>query len=287
LERVAPLAPAAGSAAEPKTEVPSAPPRARAKIRTTETKTTAEAKPTTVEAAVTGPETENGKQPVPALAGPANGTEAAAPEEDKPPLPVPVAAETAVSLPVDESAAEPVAERLGQELVVPADSVLGLELETALSSAQSHVEDPVRARVTRDLRVGGRVAIPAGSQVLGSVTQVDRGGKMRERPRLGFRFHTLLLVDHSRNTLETEIIYREGPAPAGKSAAKVGGAAVGGAILGAIIGGRKGALIGGSIGAAGGVAAAQMGEPDAAVLPAGTVMTVRILSPVTVTVDTP
>ena len=41
----------------------------------------------------------------------------------------------------------------------------------------------------------GRVAIPAGSRVLGSVSVVERGGKMRERARLGVRFHTVILAD--------------------------------------------------------------------------------------------
>ena len=89
---------------------------------------------------------------------------------------------------------EPVAppEPVLVELVVPADAVMGLQLETTVSSERAKVEDAVDARVTRDVRVGGRVAIPAGSVVHGTVTEVARGGKVREKARLSIRFHTVV-----------------------------------------------------------------------------------------------
>ena len=49
-------------------------------------------------------------------------------------------------------------------------------------------QDRVEARVTRDVRVHDTVAIPAGTRALGSVVSVERGGKFRERARLGIRF---------------------------------------------------------------------------------------------------
>ena len=172
-----------------------------------------------------------------------------------------------------------------EELVVSADSVIGLQTETRITSETARVEDRVDARVTRDVKVGDRVAIPAGARALGSVMQVERGGKFKERARLGIRFHTLVLADGTRLQISTETIYRDGDAPGNASASKVGGAAVGGAILGAILGGAKGAAIGGTAGAGAGTAAVMAGDRSAATLPAGTSMTVRILSPVTVTTE--
>jgi hypothetical protein len=171
------------------------------------------------------------------------------------------------------------------ELVVSADSVIGLQTETSLSSERARVEDRVEARVVRDVRVGGRVAIPAGTRALGSVTVVERGGKMRERARLGIRFHTLALADGTRVPVTTETIYRYGEDRGNRSAAKIGGGAVAGAILGAIIGGGKGAAIGATTGAAGGTAAVMGGDRSEATFQAGSEMTARILSPVTVTVE--
>jgi hypothetical protein len=171
------------------------------------------------------------------------------------------------------------------ELVIPSDSVLGLQIERTISSETARVEDRVEARVTRDVRVGDRVAIPAGSIVQGSVSEVERGGKVKERARLAIRFHTVVLGNGSRLSIKTDSVVREGTSPAKESAAKIGGAAVGGAILGAILGGGKGAIIGGATGAAGGTAATMAGERNPAVLPVGSTVSVRMQQPVTVTIE--
>jgi hypothetical protein len=171
------------------------------------------------------------------------------------------------------------------ELVIPADSVIGLQVENAVSTERAKVEDPVRARVTRDVRVQDRVAIPAGARAEGSITLVERGGRLKDQARLGIRFHTIVLADGTRLPINTDTIYREGDSPARESAAKIGGAAVGGAVLGAILGGKKGAMIGSTVGAAGGGVAVATSQPDPATLPAGSTVTVRMGSPATVTVE--
>jgi hypothetical protein len=174
---------------------------------------------------------------------------------------------------------------LYEELVVAADSVIGLQLESPVSSDKAQVEDSITARVTRDVRVGDRVAIPAGAKAIGEVTLVERGGKLRDRARLGVRFTSVVLADGTRLPLRTETIYREGDPPGRESAAKIGGGAIGGAIIGGILGGAKGAAIGGSIGAGAGTTAVIAGDRNHATLSAGTPLTVRIEEPVVVTVE--
>ncbi|MGE0863317.1 MAG: hypothetical protein AB7P34_05375 [Vicinamibacterales bacterium] len=171
------------------------------------------------------------------------------------------------------------------DVTVPSDAVLGLQIERTVSSELARVEDKVEARVTRDVRVENRVAIPAGSTVRGSVTEVDRGGRIKGRARLAIRFHTIVLADGSELALKTDPVVREGASAGGQSAAKVGGAAIGGAILGAILGGGKGAAIGGAVGAGAGTAAAMSNDRNPATLSAGTTVTVRMQAPVTVTVQ--
>lgn len=197
----------------------------------------------------------------------------------------PIAQALPVLAPVEVESRPPIPEKTFEDLTVAADSVLGLQIDTAVTSEKAKLEDKVNGRVTRDVKVGDEIAIPAGSRVEGSVTLVDKGGKVKERARLGIRFHTLVLADGTRVPLSTESLFRDGPSPAGESTAKIGGAAVGGAILGAIMGGSKGATIGGAVGAAGGTAAVMAGDRNPATLPAGSTVTVRILSPVTVTVE--
>jgi hypothetical protein len=154
------------------------------------------------------------------------------------------------------------------DLTVPSDAVLGLQIERTVSSELARVEDKVDARVTRDVRVADRIAIPAGSTVRGSVTEVDRGGRMKGKARLAIRFHTIVLADGTQVALKTDPVVREGQSPGGESAAKVGGAAIGGAV-----------------GAGAGTAAAMTNDRSPATLTAGTTVTVRMQAPVTVTVQ--
>jgi len=209
-----------------------------------------------------------------------------------PALPAPAAVDTMqpVPRPDEHAAQEPArpsepAPHAFEELVVSADSVIGLQTETRVSSETARVEDRIEARVTRDVKVSGRVAIPAGAKVIGSVMQVDRGGKFSERAHLGIRFHTIVLADGTKIPILTETISRDGEAPGNSSKAKMGGAAVGGAILGAILGGGKGAAIGAAAGAGAGTAAVAAGDRNAATLAAGTPLTVRISQPITVTTE--
>jgi hypothetical protein len=211
----------------------------------------------------------------------------------QPPVPAPpptVESAPATQRPDERPAQEPVRPidpplRTFEELVVSAESVIGLQTENRVSSETARIEDRLEARVTRDVKVGDRVAIPAGARAIGSVMQVERGGKFKERARLGVRFHTLVLADGTRIPISTETIFREGDAPGNNSSTKVGAAAVGGAILGAILGGSKGAAIGAAAGAGAGTAAVVASDRNAATLAAGTAMTVRILQPITVTSD--
>jgi hypothetical protein len=187
--------------------------------------------------------------------------------------------------PVKAAEPERAPERTFDELVVTADSVIGLQMESNISSERARVEDRVDARVIRDVRVNGQVAIPSGAHAIGSVMAVERGGKFKERARLGIRFHTLVLADGTRLPVTTETIYRYGDAPGNSSAAKIGGGAVGGAILGAILGGAKGAAIGAAAGAGGGAAVVEAGDRNAATFANGAQLTARFLSPVTVTIE--
>ena len=95
-----------------------------------------------------------------------------------------------------------------QELALNSGSVIGLQVETAVSSETARIEDAVIARVTRDVKVGDHVAIPAGAKAQGTVTLVERGGKLKDRARLGVRFTSIVLADGTRVPITTETIYR-------------------------------------------------------------------------------
>ena len=172
-----------------------------------------------------------------------------------------------------------------EEIVLDADSVIGLQIDSYVSSDSAEVEDDVQARVTRDVIERDRVLIPAGTVVMGSVVLVEQAGQFRGRTRLGVRFHTVVFDDGVETPIMTETVYREGEAQGKQNAAKVGGGAIAGAILGAIFGGGRGAAIGGAAGASAGTAAAAAGDGEPATLVAGTTLTVRLSRPATIAAE--
>ena len=124
----------------------------------------------------------------------------------------------------------------------------------------------------------GHTAIPVGSRLLGSVTAVERAGRMSGSDRITIRFHTLA-YNGLETPLETAPVTRNGPGQASQNATRIGGGAAVGAILGSILGGRKGAAIGGAIGAGGGGAAAAAQHAAPAVLEAREALTLRTTRP--------
>jgi hypothetical protein len=173
---------------------------------------------------------------------------------------------------------------LYDELTVPAEAVMGIRLDSSVSSETARIEDRVTARVARDVTVDGETAVRTGSRLEGVVTLVERGGKFHERARIGIRFNTLVLADNTRLPIQTDVILRTGDAPGGEATAKVGGAAVVGTIIGSVFGGKKGAAIGSAAGAATGAAAVAAGSRNAAVIPGDTALTLRLTAPLTVDV---
>jgi hypothetical protein len=128
-----------------------------------------------------------------------------------------------------------------------------LELQTALSTETAQIETPVRARFRRPVVVNGLTVIPAGAIASGTVTDVDRPGRVRGRARLAFRF-TEVQVNGGREDLRTNPITFVGEQSKGEDATKIGGGAIGGAIIGGILGGGDGAAKGAAIGGAAGTA---------------------------------
>ena len=169
-----------------------------------------------------------------------------------------------------------------EELTVAKHSVIGIRLDGPVSTRTARVEDRVTATVSRDVTVAGRTALAAGVRLEGSVVVIERGGRFKNRPRLGLQFDRVILADGTRVNLKTDTIYREGDSPTADATAKVGTGAVAGAILGGLIGGKKGAVIGSTVGAAGGVATVMRGDGNEAALPAGAPLTVRLTEDVAV-----
>jgi hypothetical protein len=153
-----------------------------------------------------------------------------------------------------------------------------------VSSDTAKVEDPVEARVTQEIRVNGQLAIPAGAPLRGSVILVEKGGKIKQ-PRIGVRFHTLVLKGSPDIPLAIDPLFQEGTVPTEKSKTKIGGGAAAGAALGWLLGGTAGAIKGGAAGAGGGTAATIIAKGTPAEVPKGAQARVKLNQQVTVLVE--
>lgn len=170
----------------------------------------------------------------------------------------------AVSEPNEPELAEPEEPR-PDPVTVSAGTVLEVELLDTISSEHSQVGDTFRARVSGNVRSGGRVAIPSGSEVMGEVTQAVPLRKVGGQAKLAVRFTDLVLPDGTTVPIDASFV-QSGRNETGKDAATIGGGAAAGAILGRILnkGDRgRGGVIGAIIGAAAGtvVASRTPGEP--------------------------
>ena len=168
-----------------------------------------------------------------------------------------------------------------QMIEVPSGTALPLELTSSVGSDTSAVEDPVSARVTRDVVVNGRTAIPAGSTLAGRVTHAQQSGKVKGVAALTVRFYTLSIAGRAYD-VSAEPVRRQAESTKGKDAQKIGIGAGAGAVVGGLLGGRKGAAIGAAAGGAGGTGVVLATRGAEVRLDAGTPLTVRLTDAVTV-----
>jgi hypothetical protein len=155
---------------------------------------------------------------------------------------------------------------------------LQVRLEEPISSKTARIEDRVEATVDYPVRdASGRRAIPAGSRVVGRVTDVQRANRPLHSGEIDISFDTLY-IGNTRHDLRGRVVSLDQDVDRGDTAQRAGIGAVLGGVLGGILGGTKGALAGVVIGGAGGVVSSKGDDVE---LPAGTVMTIQLDRPVT------
>ena len=169
-----------------------------------------------------------------------------------------------------------------REVTVPAGTVLPIELRTAVGSATSKIEDPVRGTLRRAISIDGVEAIPAGSVVVGTVTEATRSARVKGRARIAFRFSALDPAnDAERVRIQTATYAREAQGTQKRDAATIGGGAAAGAVIGGIVGGGDGAAKGAAIGGGAGTGVVLSTRGKEIALPAGTPINVKLAEPVT------
>jgi Glycine zipper len=163
-----------------------------------------------------------------------------------------------------------------QGYTVPQGTAVEAAITDTITTRRSKAGDSFTANVVADVRSGGRVVIPAGSTVHGTVTDVKEAPNRNTPGTLTIAVTSLTVrgdsypISASIDSLDT-VRKARGVEPV--DAARVGGGAAAGAILGRVIGGdSKGTIIGAAVGgAAGAVVSNEMKDVDV-ILPAGSHM---------------
>lgn len=182
----------------------------------------------------------------------------------------------------------------------PAAAIPGYQLDTgtkiplsllnSVSTKNAAEGDRIYLETIFPILANGKIVVPVGSSVAGTVTTVKRAGRVKGRSELFVRFDSLILPNGTVRDFRARVSNIDGTSPGkldreegkiqgegnkGGDARAIGDAAISGTFVGAIAGSAAGRMgMGAGIGAAAGATAAMIGilatrGPDA-VLTKGT-----------------
>jgi hypothetical protein len=161
---------------------------------------------------------------------------------------------------------------------IPVGTEFDVRLQGMLTSRTAQVEDRFEATTMVDVMQGNRVLVPAGSVMRGVVSSVNKATRLERKGSLTVAFDRVTINGRSYPIRATVTQALESEGIMGEKE-KIGAGAGVGAIIGGILGGFKGVLAGILIGGGGTIAATEGKDVE---LPAGTVLRVRLDSPLVV-----
>jgi hypothetical protein len=161
--------------------------------------------------------------------------------------------------------------------IVPSGTALVVQLSQTLSSKDNNVGDPFSGSLAQSVRVKGVTVLKAGTPVSGTVIAAKGQGRFKGQGDLGVELNRV-----GSYSVTTQAYEKTVSGKGKRSAAMIGGGG-GGALIGGLAGGGKGALIGGLVGAGAGTVGAAVTGNKAVSIPAESVVTFTLTSPITVT----
>ncbi|OFW38600.1 MAG: hypothetical protein A3F70_05450 [Acidobacteria bacterium RIFCSPLOWO2_12_FULL_67_14] len=167
--------------------------------------------------------------------------------------------------------------------MLPEGTQLLLELQSAVASDSSRVEDAVRASLREAVVIDGTTVLPAGAELAGVVTSVERSGRVKGRARVAYRFNSVSR-DGEQYDIAAAPLTHVAEATKGEDATKIAVGAGAGAAIGALLGGGDGAAKGAAIGGAAGTGTVLATRGEEVRLGPGARVTTRLTAPVTIRV---
>ncbi|PSH03341.1 MAG: hypothetical protein CXZ00_12760 [Acidobacteria bacterium] len=165
-------------------------------------------------------------------------------------------------------------------IVLPAGTVLTVKTSEALSSKDSQSGQTFHGSLAQSVSVGEKTALPAGSDVVGTVVTAKKKGKIKGQGQLDL---TLTSVSFRGQTypIKTHLLANTIKGKGKRTAVTTGGGAGLGALIGGLAGGGKGAGIGAAAGAGAGLAGGALTGNKQIEFPAGAALRFTLSAPLT------
>ena len=162
----------------------------------------------------------------------------------------------------------PVQIQVEESIRIPAHTKLLVKMAQTIGSETSAAGDTVHLVLNEPLLIKGRIAIPAGSEVVGQVTRVQGSGKVKGRAAIGF---TLKEVKRGTDSLplSTDEFFRMAPSTVKRDVETIAITTGVGTLIGGLTGGGKGAAIGAAVGGGAGTGAVLLTKGKHVVFPEG------------------
>ena len=169
-------------------------------------------------------------------------------------------------------------------MVIPDGTNVVASLETPLSTDTNRTGDQFVARTTEAILVGGKTAVPAGTQIQGVLRDVQASGRTSGRARMTLAYEKIVDSAGKAHSISAVPLTLQAASATRGDVEKIAAGGILGGIIGAVAGGAKGAAIGAGAGAGAGTIIMLATKGDEVELDPGQRLNVRMTSPASIEV---
>jgi hypothetical protein len=182
------------------------------------------------------------------------------------------------SAPAGAPGAAPAGEKQASAVTLPAGTVLTVRLSQTLGSKISQSGQSFSGTLAQPIEMDGKVVVPAGSEVAGTVAEAIPQGRFKGAAVLRLTLDSLN-INGTPHHIQTAAVSRATKGKGKRTGAMIGGGAGLGALIGGLAGGGKGAAIGALAGGGAGTAGSAFTGKKDVVLPAESALSFKLTAP--------